>query len=493
MTDYDAVVVGSGLGGLTAAAFLARAGLQVLVVEQGDGPGGYAHAFTREGRYFDPAIHVVPGANEGGTIDTVLRHLDVRDRCQFVESDLLYRAVVGTHRLDAPFGAEAFIESHVRAFPHQATGIREFFRLCERFLAEAHQVPLKLSLRELGEAVERFPVLFAHRSATLAQVVNRYITDPACAAVCTASWPYMGLPPSLLSFELFARFLFTQMHGLYHCVGGFQRLVDAFTAAITRDGGKLVYGKAVQRVLLEQERVAGVVLDGGEVVRAPVVVSNADARQTFRHMVGLEHLPTRFVRRLNSLQPSLSMFVLYLATTNDLTGGTHETFVFDSTDHDSTFRAFERGQAPATVVAAPTLLDPSLAPQGEHLITSTALAPFEPGTPWPQLRPVLTERYLDLVERVYPGTREGLTFVSSSTPLTLRRYTGNDRGAAYGWENTPKQAGSKRLSYQTPIPGLYLAGHWAQAASALRVIVSGGHAAQQVLRDAGRTECGPEL
>ncbi|MDG4865221.1 NAD(P)/FAD-dependent oxidoreductase, partial [Streptomyces sp. T-3] len=485
----------SGLGGLAAAAYLAKSGRRVLVAERGRGIGGYAHAFEHDGRYFDPAIHVVPGAQPGGTIDVLLRWLGVREMCDFVESDALYRVVIDGDTLEAPFGTEAFIAAHAERFPHEAAGIRGFFELCERFLAEAHQVPVQLTPKELGEAVKRFPILFGHRMHTLAEVLDRYVTDPRAKAFCTAGWPYMGLPPSQLSFELFARFLFTQMHGLYHCRGGFRNLVSALVTAIERDGGKIVTDSPVAKIEVHDGRVTGVVLAGGEELTAPVVISNADATHTFEDLVGLDKLPRAYRRRLRSLRPSMSMFVVYAATTLDIAaqGGAHETFIYEDHDHDYAFKRIVDGDAPATVVVVPTLLDPELGPPGEHLVTSTALAPYEGPKAWEELKPELEEKYLGLIERLYPGFRKNMTFVQSATPLTLERYTGNHRGAAYGWENTPLQAGSKRLNYRTPIDGLYLSGHWAQAASALRVIVSGSHTAQEILRSEGVRDVGPEL
>lgn len=379
---------------------------------------------------------MVPGAAEGGTIDVLLRHLGVREMCDFIESDALYRVVIDDDVLDAPFGAEAFIESHVRPFPHEEKGIRGFFGLCEQFLAEAHQVPVQLSPKELGQAVERFPTLFGHRMSTLGDVLDSFIDDPRCKAFCSAGWPYMGLPPSQLSFELFARFLFTQMHGLYHCKGGFQNLVKAFTTAIERGGGRIVTGSAVERILIRDGRTEGVVLAGGQELRAPVVISNADAKHTFEDLVGLEHLPKAYNRRLRSLKGSMSMFVVYAATTLDIAaaGGAHETFIYETDDHDRSFAGFSQGLAPATVVVVPTMLDPTLGPPGEHLVTSTALAPYEGPEPWAELKPKLEEKYLDLIERLYPGFRAGLTFSASATPLTLERYTGNHRGAEGGDE-----------------------------------------------------------
>ncbi|WP_188316527.1 phytoene desaturase family protein [Solihabitans fulvus] len=493
--DYDAVVVGSGLGGLAAAALLARHGRRVLVAERTSGAGGYAHGFSRDGRYFDPAIHVVPEAGPGGTLHRLLDHLGVGDACEFVDSDLLYRAVIGSTTLDVPFGAEALIEAYVAAFPAEEPGIRSFFLLCARFLAEAQQLPVRLSTRQLGRAVRESTVYFRYRRATLDEVLRQHIADPRCRAFCSAGWPYMGLPPSELSFELYARFLQTQVRGLSHCVGGFQRLVDAFVTAIEQHGGTVAVSTPVDRILLRENRAVGVVLGDGQLVRAPMVVSNADAWHTFHDLVGLDRLPAAYQRRLTGLRPSMSMFVVYAASTCEIDPATaaHETFVFTEDDHDVTYRRFLAAEAPASVVVVPTLLDPSLAPAGEHLVTSTALAPYHAGRDWSELKPVLQERYLDLVERLHPGFLAGLSHVESASPRTLERFTGNRFGAAYGWANTPHQAGSKRLNYATPIEGLYLAGHWTQAASALRVIVSGCHAAREILLATGENDAGPDF
>src|SRR5687768_6003877 len=99
---YDVIVVGSGIGGLTAAALLAKAGQKVLVVEQGDGPGGYAHAFRRGPYLFDPAIHVTGQGGEGQLFDSVLRHLGVRDLCTMLPVSSYYAAHFPGFKFHAP-------------------------------------------------------------------------------------------------------------------------------------------------------------------------------------------------------------------------------------------------------------------------------------------------------------------------------------------------------------------------------------------------------
>jgi phytoene dehydrogenase-like protein len=493
--SYDAIVVGSGLGGVSAAAYLSKFGRRVLLVERLDGPGGYAHAY-RSGPYtIDPAIHVIAQCGAGETVDQLLDYLGVRDACAFLPLHFWYRVTFPGFVMEAPFGPEAFVEEHVRQFPHDAEGIRKFFGVCAQYFHEARQVALQLSLRDLDKAVTEYPTLFKYRTATVQQVLDEYVTDARFKAVSTALWPYVGLPPSRLSFEFFARFLVSQMEGLYHCQGSFQNLVDAFVTALRKNGGELIVNSPVARILVEDGKAAGVALQDGREVRAPIVISNADARQTIERLVGAEQFPTGYLRRLQRLQPSISVFVVYAATSLDLRqfAPAHETFIYNHWDHDRTWQDILSGSPGGTALIVPTLVDPSLAPEGEYVLTCMSLAAYDTGRPWEQEKEPYTDRVLGIIEGVFPGFRKHTTFVQSASPLTLERYTGNYRGAAYGWENTPEQAASKRLTYETPIPGLYLSGHWTQAASALRVIISGTHTAQMILRGAGVEDVGPRF
>src|SRR5712691_8161157 len=281
---YDAVVVGSGLGGVSVAALLAKHGYKTLVLEQGDGPGGLAHAFKRGDYTFDSAIRVLA---EGEMVEGLLEYLRVLDECKLLNIDHLYRANFpdGTS-LFCPVGLDEFMEAHIRLFPKEEDGIRTFFGLRRQMFLETAQMPMQVDMRQLGSAMEAAPTLFKYRTATLQSVLDEHLHDAKLKAMACALWPYMGTEPSRLSFFAYSQFIGVLVDGPYYCQGTFQRLVDAFVTALERGGGELVLSSPVTRILVEDGRIKGVEVEGGRKIGAQIVVSNADARHTFGDLIG---------------------------------------------------------------------------------------------------------------------------------------------------------------------------------------------------------------
>jgi phytoene desaturase len=487
---YDAIVIGGGFGGLSAAALLARAGRSVLLLERHDRVGGYGHSFRRSRYRFDSAVHLVggcapAGAPGGGLVAHLLGTLGLLERAPLERVEPVYAALYPDLALRAPGELDAFVEAHAARFPASAAGLRSFIEECLRIRAELELAGEAAATGTPAAALERLPTLRRHRRSTLERVLGEHLSDPRARAALATLWPYLGLPPSRASFLYFATLLLSYVaDGACYCRGTFQTLADQLAGAIEARGGEVLLRAEVRRILVEEGRARGVVLENGQRIAASAVVSNADLRQTALELVGREHFPARWLERLQRLEPSVSAFVVYGATSLDLRGLglAHETFCFPGFDHDQSYARARAGDPAWLTLTVPTLADRDLAPPGEHLFVATTLLDYEPAERWRRDKERLTERLLALAEGIVPGLRAATTFCEGGTPRTMERYTRNGAGALYGFALSPDQVGPGRPAAATPLPGLTLAGHWTQPGGGVYgVLASGVEAARLVL------------
>lgn len=485
--EYDVVVVGAGLGGLSVAALLAHSGERVAVLEQGEGVGGLAHAFVRGGYTFDPAVH---GIQSGEIVWNLLEYLGVDDLCPYVLSPHFYGAAFPDGvTVCAPAGWDAFVETNADLLGGaEGAQVRRFFQVLRDVLDEMAWLQMRADPRALATMMAERPTFARYRSSPVSDALDDYVPSPLARAVCTAAWPFLGTPPSRLSLLNFAQMLNTYLEGVRYPLGSFQKLADAFAAAVTRYGGEIHVGTPVERILVAGDRVTGVRTADGVTRRARVVVSNADATTTLTGMLGEEHLPEPYLRRLRRMTPSLSAFTVFAATDLDLgsLGLAHETFLHPHWDHEENWRDVLAGRPASAWMSNTTLCDPGLAPAGEHTAILTALAPWDPGQPWHEIKESFADTMIRQFDRVVPGLSDHLTYREIGTPLTMHRFTRGTRAAMYGWENTANQFANKRLPHSTPVQGLYLSGHWTEeGCSSYRAITSGFTSAKAVLEHLG--------
>ena len=485
---YDAVVIGAGLGGLSAASALARSGRRVLVLEQSDGPGGYARPIQRGPYVFDPAVHVFI---QGGPDDVPAALFDffgVRDEFEMLPIAHAFTAAYDDFTFVAPRGVEPFCDAVAEHFPKDAAAVREFLDLGAKIQHQAHQLPPKLDPSMLADATKNAPDLFAHISSTTQEVLDQHFEDPALKSLIGVAWPYLGVVPSRLSAVIYWTLMTLLLESSYYCKGGFGQMVQALVTAIERHGGEVLVNAPATKVLVDDGSVAGVEIAGDIVVRTTVVISNADATTTINELVGADHFPSRFMNKIRRLRPSLSAVVVMIGSSLDMTtvDADHELFRPLHIDHDRSQADIAEGRPGGMWVSVPSLIDPSLAPEDRSVVILTSLAEYDIGKPWEDERDRFVEEMLDAAEVSLPGLRESIEFMESATPPTLERISRNRAGAIYGWENNPAQSGGRRTPHETPVEGLILAGHWTQpGSSSIRAVISGAHAAEIALRRLG--------
>ena len=483
---YDVVVVGGGVGGLTAAALLSKAGASVLVVEGQDGPGGYARALRREPYTFDPAVH---GLSVPDVFQGLLDHLGVADRCSLLPIETYYQAALPGLRFDVPIGTlDMLIDAHARAMPAAGDDMRRFIELCSEVHRQAHELPQEAPLRELDRLARELPLAFKYRMATVADLLEEQVDDPKARTLCGLSGLLLGLPPSRLSLQNFAQSLHAWVvEGGFYFEGGAQTFTDALVHAIRDSGGELATGAAATEIEVSDGRATGVVLEGGSRVRASAVISGVDATRTFGALLGTDGLPARFLRKLRRLRPATSAVTLCAATRLDLqAAGARDTVLVSGWDLEASWEATQAGRPGAVVIRLPSLVDPTLAPSGEHVAMVIAFADYESEAPWEQQVDHWQEALLGVAEATFPGFCDALTYSELLTPESYRRMSMNSAGSTYGWEATPAGAGAGRPAPRSPVSGLYLAGSWTQPGGCfLRSTVSGVFTSRLAMHDFG--------
>ena len=499
-SHYDAIVIGAGLGGLAAAAKLARAGRSVRVFERHTQPGGYATTFVRGRHEFEVSLHALSGIGTPGNrgrLWSILESLGITDRVEFLPIDPLYRAVAPDMDLRVPSGEQAAIDALCDAFPDERDGVR---RVMNEVLAIQREADESSGLG--GEppstltALTKYPRL-SHAAVTpLSTLLDRELRTPRAKLAIAQLWGYFGLPPSQLSLVYFAAGLASYVRwGATYPRGKSQALSNAFVDVIEQAGGVVSLGNGVSKILCSDGRVTGVRTDREEELTAAVVLSNASPITTCVDLIGRDNVPDAYLRRIGSARLSLGTVCTYVGFDTDhasLGLRDHEVFISDNFDIESQYRSYlGLGRPEAFLLACYNVTDPEFSPKGTSSIVMVSLAPGDawsriPPTEYPYAKNRIAEQMLERAERVFPGLRDHVEVAVVSTPVTNMRYTGNPGGAVYGWANTPSENPAWRPDYKGPIDGLWFAGAWTRPGGGYEPCISSGYlAARAILAEKG--------
>jgi prolycopene isomerase len=499
--DYDVVVVGAGMGGLTAGTYLAAGGLRVLVLEQHEKVGGLASSFQRGEFVFDTALHEMSiGVGEGSPRE-IIEQCGVGEKVELIRVPQLFRAVYPDLEFELDADAQTALADLCQRWPAECDDIRELYSLMGEVHEEAAELrtlyraaPFKAKVALLV-APFRQPTIFRFRAATVAELFDELFEDPQLKRVLGSFWPYYGPPPSRLFAPTFMLASHTYMeYGAWQVKGTAQALSDAYAERIVELGGEIRTSTLVTAIDVDGEGVTGVTTAAGERITSRYVVSNADPYQTFFTLVDEQHVPDDFALELGSLEPASSVVGVYLGLDVEPSFfgvDDYEIIYFADTDPDRMNRAMLEGRWSEgwVTITYYSVLDPeSYAPPGKSVVALNAYSDYDwwPDDPaeYEEAKRDMMDQLIELAGNALLGLADHIEVEIAMTPRTIAKYTLQHRGVPYGFASTPDQP--MRVSNKTPIEGLYLAGSWTFPFHGVSMAQVSGYKAAQLILDLER-------
>ncbi len=474
---WDAVVVGSGPGGLTTAAFLAAADKRVLVLERHDVAGGNTQVFRRhhgdDWFEFDVGVHYVGELGEGQLLRNVFESLGIGDRLSFreLDPDGFDTLVFPDFEFRVPASWDEYRTRLVQQFPNEKAGIDTTIEVLRGVAKESRMI--------FGG--DR-PVFDEWAFRPLSDLFDRAeLSQQARAVLDHWSMLYAGAPSESAVF-MHARLIDHYMGGAFYPEGGGQMIAARLVQVIEACGGEVRTLSPVERIVVEDGRARGVELGDGERIDAPQGIANADYRRVVASLVEREPLSPGTRAWAEQAEMTLGLICVYVVVDKALEGPNTNYFLLPDYRTDELHEELESGTLPEGTLGAYVAMasrkdpgNPELCPPGHTNFQIMTYAPrghgfwgVEEGPAdggsyrrdelYRRRKQEVTDRLLDSAEQVLGEFRDDIVHLETATTLSHERYIHSSEGTSYGYKHSPDQSGAARPQVSTEIEGLWVVG-----------------------------------
>ena len=504
--EPEVVVIGSGLAGLTAAAYLAVNDVSVLVLEQHDVAGGCSQTFRRKNEWwFDVGFHYIGGVRTG-EMARLLRGLGLEDRIGFAELDRdgFDTLVFPDLEFRVPVGWDAYTDRLVETFPYEEEAIRAVTGVLRRSIDELRRVGVPGADTDFEEYMRLAPTVVAWGMRTLTELYDEHYLSERARGVLTAQAGDYATPPSRTPVLMHAGLIDHYMQdGAFYIKGGGQELVGRLVELIHANGGRVRTRAAVSRVLTAGDsegahRVTGVELEGAERIAAPRVIATGDIKHLFLELLDADAVSPETRERVAGYRMATPLVNVYLGLDFDISERMPATNYWLHTryDQEAYYQPVAEGRLdddPPVYISSASAKDPG---NGDHAPTGCSTVELMTwATPDPEAWGVLDEdghgkyskqpsyreakerfaaRLIERAEEQLGPLREHILWEEVATPMTQTRYTRSSGGSCYGIELAADQFGPLRPSHRTEIEGLILGGVSSRSGHGIVAAMSGG-------------------
>ena len=480
--EYDALVIGSGMGGLSTAALLSDLGWKVCVLEQHYTAGGYTHSYERQGYEWDVGVHYIGDVGANTRTRRMFDYL-TDGQLQWAPMDDEYdRFYIGEKVFKAMAGKAEFRDNLVGQFPAEEHAIDRYMELLSQVGGAISTFAMARVLKPWQKTIAK-PYLkwktpdfiFRNTYAVLSEVTE----DQDLIAVICGQWGDMGLPPRQSVFMVHAMIARHYLYGGFYPIGGSWKIAEYIIPKIQAAGGEVFTYANAEQIVVDEGKVYGVRMSDGHVIECPVVISSAGVDNTFGHLLPAELVRSKgYKLSMREVRPSVGHLCLYIGVQNTAEElGLPKTnfWIYPHNDYDKAvadFRADPAAPFPVVYVSFPSAKDPEYLDRhpGTATIEIVAPAPYEQferwkGSTWGKrgedyesLKAELSERLLQHLYDKLPQLDGKIDYHELSTPLSTEWFSAYRHGELYGLDHTPERLQQDWLTPRTRIPGLWLTG-----------------------------------
>ena len=476
---YDVIIIGAGIGGLTAGAILARNGKKVLILEKNPMVGGYAVNFRRKGYVFDASIHLLNGCQKGATLYKNLVKSGISSKVKFEKPKFLYRSIYPDFDFRVPQNDPIKLIRILKGyFPKEAEGLDNLL------------IAMSGISYDIRQSFKKSPYLISFLNKNFEYVLDKYLNDKRLKAIISQLWVYDGLPPSKLSaFSYFCLWYDYLKNGGVYPIGGSANLSEKLKSVIISNNGAVLFNAKVSKILLNKTKAIGVKTDSGKFFSGEKIVANIDARTIFNKLIKNNNRLIGKTRiSINKMSPSISLFQVYVGVDRlirKINSLDFEIFVNPDYNLNSQYLAARENSIKKTPFAV--TLYYNLNKFTSNTASISVLSGYDywnnlDDREYEKRKQQFSDVLIEQTEKILPGFKKYIKTIETATPLTMERYTGNYKGAIYGWSQEVEQSGIRRLDQFTDIENLYLASAWTYPGGGIAgVVYSGEQVANRIL------------
>ncbi len=482
--NYDTIIIGSGMGGLTTAAFLAKEGQKVLVLERHYTPGGFTHIFKRKDYEWDVGIHYIGQMQNPKSMLKQLFDYITDKQLHWEDLGEVYdKIIIGNRSYDFVKGVKNFKVKMISYFPDEKEAIDKYIdtiyaasKTIRKFQIDKVIPPIASNL--IGGFL-RNP-LYKYSDKTTYEVLRTITKNEELIKVLTGQYGDFGLPPKKSSFLMHALLVSHYFNGGSFPVGGSSQIVKTIEPIIAKSGGTILINAEVDKVIIENNTAIGVKMTDGKKIYAKKIVSGTGVMHTFNKLLPQETIAKFNLKaQLQKVDHSISHVGLYIGlkgTTEELQLPKSNYWIYpDDCDHDTCVERYLddiNKPFPLIFISFPSAKDPDWQNRypGRSTIDIITLAPYDMFKKWKEtkwmkrgadykaLKEDISQRLLNELYKQLPHVKGKIDYYELSTPLSTQNFVNYDKGEIYGIDHSPKRFKQKFLRPRTPIKNFYLTG-----------------------------------